>query len=84
MLSKCANPGCFSSFRYLHEGKLFRVETLVDGSEELFGTEPSKANHRRLEFFWLCSDCASKMTLRFEKGVGVAIMPFTEAQANAA
>ena len=27
MLSKCANPGCLATFLYLHEGKLFRVDT---------------------------------------------------------
>jgi len=26
MLSKSANPTCSASFRYLHNGKLFRVE----------------------------------------------------------
>ena len=27
MLSKCANPGCPASFLYLHQGKLFRLDT---------------------------------------------------------
>jgi len=81
MLSKCANPGCQSSFRYLHEGKLYRLETVVDGSEYLFGTETEVLNHRHLEFFWLCDDCASKMTLRFEKGTGVTVALFTAAKA---
>jgi hypothetical protein len=26
MLSKCANPDCSAKFRYLHDGKVFRVE----------------------------------------------------------
>jgi hypothetical protein len=26
MLSKCANPKCSAAFRYLHDGKLFRME----------------------------------------------------------
>jgi len=31
MLSKCANPGCSASFLYLHQGKLFRLETNGNG-----------------------------------------------------
>ena len=27
MLSKCANPGCAATFLYLHQGKLFRLDT---------------------------------------------------------
>jgi len=26
MLSKCANPTCSAQFRYLHDGKVFRVD----------------------------------------------------------
>ena len=26
MLSKCANPECSAKFRYLHDGKVFRLE----------------------------------------------------------
>ena len=26
MLSKCANPECSAKFRYLHDGKVFRVD----------------------------------------------------------
>src|SRR5947209_14400478 len=26
MLSKCANPACSAQFRYLHDGKVFRVD----------------------------------------------------------
>ena len=30
MLSKCANPGCAATFLYLHQGKLFRLDTNVE------------------------------------------------------
>jgi hypothetical protein len=30
MLSKCANPGCPASFIYLHEGKLFRLDSSTE------------------------------------------------------
>jgi len=45
MLVKCTNPSCSASFRYLRDGRLFRLER-----------EPtlrsSKTN--RVEYFWLC------------------------------
>ncbi|HZQ92406.1 MAG TPA: hypothetical protein VFA60_11480 [Terriglobales bacterium] len=31
MLSKCANPGCSAKLRYLNQGKIFRVESDVQG-----------------------------------------------------
>ena len=39
MLSKCANPGCPAPFLYLHEGKLFRLDT---GTESPAGQTRSK------------------------------------------
>ena len=27
MLSKCANPACDAKFHYLHEGKIYRIDT---------------------------------------------------------
>lgn len=27
MLSKCANPACEAKLRYLHQGKIFRIDT---------------------------------------------------------
>jgi hypothetical protein len=86
MLSKCANPDCPSSFRYLHEGKLFRVH--FDSSETESASTPyidgdSKKPIRRVEFFWLCKDCSEKMTLHFEKGIGVSIRPVTRTEVMA-
>jgi hypothetical protein len=56
MLSKCANPSCRASFRYLHEGKLFRIEL---------------ASERKYEHFWLCPDCCRTMTLAVDGNVVV-------------
>ena len=74
MLSKCANPGCPAPFLYLHEGKLFRLDT-ASGDP---APQTTQATGRNLEFFWLCGECAVKLTLRFQKGVGVAIVPLPE------
>jgi hypothetical protein len=75
MVSKCANPDCSASFRYFHEGKLFRVETST-GLERrrAMGQDSSPGKPiRRLEFFWLCEDCAAKMTLVFDRQSGIAV-----------
>ena len=80
MLSKCANPGCPASFLYLHEGKLFRLDT---GSEGHIVQSSSKTS-QNLEFFWLCNDCASKLTLRYKKGAGVVTVPLPGTQARKA
>lgn len=48
MLSKCANPACTRSFRYLHEGKLFWREP---------GRDPRTGAVVKGEWFWLCDHC---------------------------
>jgi hypothetical protein len=77
MVSKCANPGCSNPFRYMHEGKLFRMEAEIQpaGSSSLPYRPNGKKSVRRMEFFWLCDNCASTMTLIYEKGVGVRVRP---------
>jgi hypothetical protein len=66
MLVKCTNPSCSASFRYLRDGRLFRLEldpTLCS----------SKSN--RVEYFWLCHRCSSEMTLRLrEDGTVVTVL----------
>ncbi len=74
MLSKCANPACSASFRYLHQGRIF---TLV------LDPEPTGADavwdhrvERPVERYWLCEVCAQSMTLgRAGKSVVVRPMP---------
>ncbi len=77
MLSKCANPGCAASFRYLHQGKLFRLDA---GIEEP-GRETPKAAHR-IEFFWLCAECTARMTLAYTKDAGVTLVPVYQKSAE--
>lgn len=54
MLSKCCNPSCLDSFRYLTGGKLFRLE-----NEHALNT----SNHAITKYFWLCPRCSATMTL---------------------
>ena len=60
MLAKCANPSCSVSFRYLQEGRLFRLEA----DPELTPSVNSYASSQRsVEYFWLCSHCSEFMAL---------------------
>lgn len=71
MLAKCANPGCSNHFLYMDEGKVFRFETRCASNGDPQITEKKTA--RRIEFFWLCSNCASQMTLVYRNGQGVGV-----------
>lgn len=64
MLSKCVNPACSASFRYLHEGKVFRLER--EHSDEV--------RSHSFEYFWLCAACANVLTVVVEQQV-VAVRP---------
>jgi hypothetical protein len=85
MLSKCANPGCSAIFRYFHVGTLFRSEMESATPKQLeFGTDPSeKKGSRRVEFFWLCPDCSSQLTLAFQQSGGVVVTPLRRAKSAA-
>ncbi len=75
MLHKCANPACLSPFRKLSQGKLFLVETEpIDGSETRRGHWRAQSSHR-IEYYWLCDQCAFALTLSYEKGRGVVAVP---------
>jgi hypothetical protein len=82
MVSKCANPICSASFRYLHEGRLFRMAVSADAADNpnlIAGSGPKKSSHH-IEFFWLCEECAPEMTLIFKPGIGVTAQPLTRSQ----
>ena len=86
MVSKCANPNCSASFLYFHVGKLFRVDTSAgsDRRRSLGQDEFTDRPLRRVEFYWLCERCASKMTLLFDKQTGVTVRPRVQAKSAAA
>jgi hypothetical protein len=66
MLTECSNPSCGAPFRYLKDGRLFRLES----DPTLWS---SKSN--RVEYFWLCDRCSSEMTLRLrEDGTVVTVL----------
>jgi len=82
MLSKCANPACSASFLYLRKGKLFRMETSAgyEARPDFARDGDTKIPVRHLEYFWLCEECASRMTVVFEKGLGITTKPLTRAK----
>lgn len=70
MLSKCANPECAAPFIYLREGRLYQIDT---GAGPQLVTDARPPHH--IEYFWLCGQCASSMTLAFQRGKGVVMVP---------
>lgn len=80
MVSKCANPACSASFRYLHEGRIFSIYSVNPG--RLPDWRESGAN---IERYWLCPACARNMTLVLRQGeVVVQKFPAVAARLHAA
>jgi hypothetical protein len=79
MLQKCANPSCPNPFRRLSEGKLFLVETENDHPSNAALRRWDGTTPHRIEHFWLCGECASVLTLAFEKGKGLKTVPLRSA-----
>lgn len=77
MVSKCANPACSVQFHYWHEGRLYRIErhSKLQAASLLSGHPDGGRLAPRVEFFWLCDQCAAVMTLSFEEGKGVRLHP---------
>ncbi|MGH9567427.1 MAG: hypothetical protein ACRD4I_15705 [Candidatus Angelobacter sp.] len=79
LLHKCANPACAVSFRDIHVGKLFLVETSAIAAQ-------SKARHRLRtihQHFWLCDQCSREFTLMFEKERGIIPVPLSTLASSA-
>jgi hypothetical protein len=62
MLSKCLNPACSTPFRYLRDGRIYQLEIPAPPG--------STSSYRRREFFWLCGQCCSTLTVVVREGVG--------------
>jgi hypothetical protein len=59
MVSKCANPKCKAPFLYLHEGRLV----------------PVRLAESRIELFWLCADCAPRLSLKIAMDGIINVVP---------
>ncbi len=75
MLAKCVNHSCPTRFRYLEEGRLFRLER-----DRLVGP----LNREKVEYFWLCATCSRTMTLRLDDHMGVTVAPLRKSAQHAA
>jgi len=76
MLHKCANPACTAPFLSLRQGKLFLAETFPSDFRPVF--DGNRRKLRRREHFWLCDDCSSQFTLRFDTNLGMLTVPLSE------
>ena len=77
MVSKCANPECSTPFRYLSQGRLFSLPI------ERLSPALSIATHtpRQTEYFWLCDQCAAKLTLAWRQG-RLLLLPLAASKGN--
>jgi hypothetical protein len=73
VLQKCVNPVCGAQFRYLHEGKLFEVETQYLGSVSGDGQGYAGRGMGQVERCWLCDECAANHMLRFDHRFGIVV-----------
>jgi hypothetical protein len=82
MLSKCLNPRCTARFRYLGEGRLFRVDFSEASRKKkaLFGGPLKLDRERPIEHFWLCENCAPKMTLQLTEQGDVRLISLDTAE----
>jgi hypothetical protein len=78
MLSKCANPDCNTPFHYLREGRLYQIDIASDERDTAASFAEPKRPHK-VEFFWLCGQCAQSMTLTYQRGKGVVAAPMATA-----
>ena len=85
MLQKCANPICTTPFRYLRNGKLFQVE--IDRRGDIQISPVLRHGPIKMEYFWLCDECAATVTIRFDSTQGLVVAPLAatrQRQARAA
>jgi hypothetical protein len=68
MLAKCANPTCSTPLIYLREGKIF----MIDGDHK---SPLAVKTSGHVEHFWLCGPCSSELTLVYQPGAGVKVVP---------
>lgn len=64
MLAKCANPICGAHFRYLKQGRIYNVPIYCV-------EDTSRSGPKRVEHFWLCSNCCTTLTLTWRDGQAV-------------
>ena len=80
MISHCANPDCRLPFHYLRGGHLYRFDIrnpstpCSDVPNAICDVKPSHA----AVFFWLCQQCSTKHSLKFNFREGLALASLTD------
>ena len=79
MLSKCLNPHCSATFRYLRQGRLFRVDFNEISRRHGDHHKPGPLHHHPfpVEHFWLCEDCAQSLSLQVNDAGEVRLVSLT-------
>lgn len=80
MLARCVNEGCKRPLHSFSEGRLFQFEVVsisLAASDE--GSAPfDEKPQRETAHFWLCSRCASSMSLVLEPARGLKLVTHEE------
>jgi hypothetical protein len=71
MLSKCANPTCPTTFRYLHQGRLY---VIAPGKPAAGHKSRPSAESGQLEYAWLCSSCSLDLTIQIDEEFGIRVV----------
>ncbi|HSE50051.1 MAG TPA: hypothetical protein VLA96_12655 [Terriglobales bacterium] len=76
MVTKCANAVCNNDFHYLRKGRLFLVPVDDHGplpsGPQLVG---DRKGPQRVEHYWLCDECAERLTLAIDRRLGIVTVP---------
>jgi len=76
VLSKCANPECPTTFRYLHDGKLYFIDNQSKGADRKLSGYAGRL--KAFECAWLCPSCCRVMTIRVDEGLGLLVIRKSE------
>ncbi len=79
MISHCANSECGAPFHYLRGGRLYRFE--VPSQPKPYDEFPNAICNLRpprvTVFFWLCEQCSTRFTLKFNAKRGLVLLPLS-------
>lgn len=81
MLSKCANPHCSNTFRYLNEGKLYLLDAGLARVTPSGSMRPGEVR-RPPKYAWLCSTCCRHMAIRYDRELDAIVVGRSEPLQN--
>lgn len=72
MVTKCANPSCGASFKYMCGGRLYLLDSLshARSADCDDGTHPEG-----IEYFWLCGHCIATCTIVLDQEEHPRVVP---------